>query len=162
MSTRRRIKALEKKAGGSWRVHEFWEKLAAEVRRRRAEILAITPEDLRGAVAAAHDRDVHGPFREFFAVGTGGAFAPWAPSRPAGYLLPRALIEFMLHDDREWWVGHTCGRCGLKVPLLWRSSLDPNPPAELKVFPDCPACGWKTSYHAYSGPDREDGSPFLV
>jgi len=75
-------------------------------------------------------------------------FAPWA-TVPAGFQFPRALVEWLLRPPRGWFLGHTCGRCGLKVPLLVTWSNDPGPPATIVVCPTCPACGGVTSYAAH-------------
>lgn len=64
------------------------------------------------------------------------------------YLLPVALIEFLLNPSRDYVIIHDCGVCGLQVPIYSTWTNDPNPPLNLTIFADCPACEGKTGYAA--------------
>lgn len=111
----------------------------------RAACLGRVPDDLRAAAGAALADPLRG---EDLADWVLWPFAPWA-TVPAGFRFSRALVEWLLHPPRPWFLGHHCGRCGLGVPLLSTWSNDPNPPTTIVVFPACPACGGKTSYAAH-------------
>jgi len=117
---------------------------AAEVvdagHQRRVAFLMMVPEDLRMAVGIAlcdpnGDHSLHS-----WAL---WPFAPWA-TVPPGFQFPRTLVEWLLKPPRGWFFGHTCGRCGLRVPLLATDPHDPAAPP-VAVFPTCPACGGRTS-----------------
>jgi len=120
----------------------------------RAAFLGLVPGDLRAAVGAALADPVRG---EDLADWVLWPFARWA-TPPAGFQFPRALVEWLLHPPHAWFLGHSCERCGLKVPLLMTSSNDPSPPPTIVVFPTCPACGGPTSHAAnwYTEPPRCD------
>jgi hypothetical protein len=110
----------------------------------RVAFLMTVPEDLRMRVGIAlcdpnGDDSLHS-----WAL---WPFARWA-TPPAGFEFPRALVEWVLHPPRGWFLGHACERCGLNVPLLATWSNDPNPPPGIVVFPACPACGGKTTFTA--------------
>lgn len=106
--------------------------------------LGMVPDDLRravGVVLADPDR------AEFLADGVTAPFARWATT-PVGFEFPRRLVEWILNPPRDWFLGHACERCGLRVPLLSTYSNDPVPPPTVVVFPACPACGGRTTYAA--------------
>lgn len=127
-------------------------KATAVVDARHAErvaFLMMVPEDLRLAVGVAlsvpdGDESLHS-----WAL---GPFARWA-TPPAGFQFPRALVEWLLHPPRDWFLGHACGRCGLGVPLVSTWATDPSPPPSIVVFPACPACGGRTSSAANHQPE---------
>jgi len=106
----------------------------------RVAFLMMVPEDLRMAVGIALCDRVRG---EYLADWACWPFAPWA-TPPARFQFPRVLVEWLLKPPRGWFFGHTCGRCGLRVPLLPNDSNDPATPP-IRVFPSCPACGGTTS-----------------
>ena len=117
-----------------------------------AAFLALVPADLRDAVAARLGGP-YGPDTEALAGWVSGPFARWAPPRPPGYVLPRALVGWVLAPPRPFWFGHHCGTCGLAVPLFLSPSAVPDPPADLRAFPACPACGGATGHAAVYRPD---------
>jgi hypothetical protein len=75
------------------------------------------------------------PYHEdHFCAWMSGPFARWAMPIPDDYVFPRALIEHLVAHPDDF-LGHACERCGLCVP-----SGGGVPP-----FPECPACGGRTS-----------------
>lgn len=156
MSLKRRLGALETRH----KPNEWRAALAAECARRRAEFLGRIPPDLRPAVAAALDTEPDSRERYDFDELSLSPFASWA-TMPPGFEYPRALIECLLNPPRDLLLVHHCGRCGLRVPIFLTWSNDPNPPADLTVFPTCPRpeCGGRTSYAANWGPDDPENDP---
>jgi hypothetical protein len=151
-SLQKRLLALARRAvpaeDGYARLQRRW---AEEAAQRRQAHLARIPKDLRPAVAALlADPDE----AEHLSSWVSSPFARWA-TMPDGFVFPRALVEWILHPPRGWYMGRTCGRCGLNVPLLSTWSNDPDPPSSIVVFPTCPACGGRTSYAAGSAPQED-------
>lgn len=73
-------------------------------------------------------------------------FAAGAHAIPDEFTFPESILAFVLNPPRDYWFGHHCGTCGLRVPILHTWTKDPDPPPALIVFPHCPACGGKTVY----------------
>ena len=145
-----RIRALERQVSS----HSAGERSAAvdACRHQREVFLTWVPEDLRGAVVERLD----GPYAEnteSYASWSSRPFGRWAPVPGPEFRFPRVFVEWLLNPPRSFWMGHTCGRCGLSVPLHSTYSGDPNPPQDLRVFPTCPACGGVTSHAASYRPD---------
>jgi hypothetical protein len=152
-----RIKKLVEKVDEADRQEERRTGISDEWReqeqRERDAFLSHAPADLRAAVDAGFSES--NPESETFASWLLWPFAKWAPPMADDFVFPRALVEFMLSPPRPIWMGHCCERCGLYVPLYLVPSRDPTPPpADLRVFPTCPACGGKTSFSGsnQSGP----------
>jgi len=114
----------------------------------RVAFLMMVPEDLRMAVGVALCDRVRGEYLSDWAC---WPFARWA-TPPAGFQFPRALVEWLLDPPHAWFLGHTCERCGLKVPIPHAGSDDPRPRPSPAVFPACPACGGKTTFPAGTEP----------
>jgi hypothetical protein len=151
-SLQRRLATLARRVapadGGYARLVRQW---AEDRDRDRRAHLARVPADLRDAVAALLGGPDEADELSSWVI---WPFARWAVM-PAGFVFPRALVEWILHPPRGWYMGRTCGRCGLNVPLLSTWSNDPDPPGTIVVFPTCPACGGRTSYGAGSAPQED-------
>ena len=147
-----RVRALERQVASH--LADDRSSVADEWDRRREVFLAWVPEDLRGAVTQRLD----GPYAEnteSYASWSLWPFARWAPEPGSEFRFPRVFVEWLLAPPRRFWMGHSCGRCGLSVPLYSTASDDPDPPKDLRVFPLCPACGGTTSHAASYRPDTE-------
>lgn len=124
----------------------FIQWLRNETDRQCAAHLARIPADLRPAVAAAL------PDSDELSEWVTSPFAGWAVV-PPDFEFPRSLVTWFLAPPRPWFLGHSCGTCGLNVPILMTWSNDRNPPEQVVVFPECPACGGRTGYMATFQPD---------
>ncbi|MFO0804415.1 MAG: hypothetical protein U0791_14990 [Gemmataceae bacterium] len=120
-------------------------RLQEEACRRRAEHLGRVPAKYRPSVEAALGDPVQA---DSWSEWIWQPFASWA-AIPSGFSFPGELLAWLLHPPREWFLGHCCGRCGLKVPLILTWHNDPDPPPDgVIVFPQCPSCGGPTSFMA--------------
>ncbi|QDU23605.1 hypothetical protein [Urbifossiella limnaea] len=147
MSTRalgRRLADLARRQAAAAERHAAVAAVVDAGHAERVAFLMMVPEDLRMAVGIAlRDPDGDDALHSWVSR----PFASWA-SIPAGFQFPRALVEWLLARPHAWFLGHSCERCGLGVPLLSTWSNDPAPPPTIVVFPTCPACGGVTSHAA--------------
>jgi hypothetical protein len=95
---------------------------------------------LRAITSGGDEPDV---FDEWLAL----PFAPWAQF-PPGFRFPRKLIETLLAPADTLRMGHSCERCGLRVPLYAFGNG-----GDVPAFPRCPSCGGKTTEAANHATD---------
>jgi len=138
-SLQRRVADLTSRQAAAAERHAAVAAAVDEGHAKQVAFLMMVPEDLRMAVGIALSYDADCGLHEW----AHWPFAQWA-TVPAGFRFPRALVEWLLKPPPGWFFGHTCGRCGLRVPLLPADSNDPAAPP-VRVFPYCPACGGTTS-----------------
>ena len=139
MTLARRVRNLE--AGGS--PGQGGESPSNSWRCACEAFLTLVPADLRERLGARLPGP-SGSDTEALASWVAAPFAGWAAPAPSVSVLPRALVAWVLSPPRPFWFGHHCGTCGLAVPLYLVPSGVPNPPADPRAFPTCPACGGAT------------------
>jgi hypothetical protein len=155
VTLRSRLRAIEKQTAAATRRDDHFAAVLAEMDRDRAAFLTHIPADLRPRVSAAL-ANADGPQGESLSSWQLWPFARWAGPVPAGFVFPPAFVAWLLDPPRDFWMGHTCGRCGMSVPLYFTHNNDPDPPPALSPFPTCPACGGRTSHAAHYRPDPTD------
>jgi hypothetical protein len=159
MNLRNRIKQLESEQaerGESVTEAMFrqgWEAWVCKV----GEFLELVPPDLQDSLVRLIATEEG---KERLSGWVSSPFVRWA-TVPPGFMLPRPLVEFVLNPPRRFWFGHACERCGLQVPLFSTHAGDPNPPANVRTFPECPHCGGPTSFAAtyQTGPKTSEDKP---
>ncbi|MFO0936323.1 MAG: hypothetical protein U0798_07420 [Gemmataceae bacterium] len=147
MSLKTRIEAIERYVA-TLKPAETVDAERQEEEDRLDAMLSLIHDDMIETVVAAmeNDPEKYCEITKWLSY----PFERWVTELPEDFRFPRALVEFILNPPRSYWMGHGCEECGLVVPIISTWDNDPDPPAKLRVFDDCPACGGMVSYAAGS------------
>jgi hypothetical protein len=138
MSTRNRIKALERQASACGLPEaSAIEERSAATDERVALFEARLPEAMRVALEAAFDDPVQVErLAEIVRPWVYQPFADTAPESP-DWKFPRELVGYWLAPNRRHRPTMWCDGCGLRLPLVL-------PIASPESFHNCPSCGAPT------------------
>lgn len=139
-----RLAVIERIVAQEVEADDRWARLRAETEQRVNVMLVHVPESLQDAVIDKINEG--GKLGDQLWEWLNEPFVKGAPPIAPDFRFPAEFVKFLLAPPRDIWIGHSCQSCGLQVPIYKTWTNDPDPPAKLSIFPDCPACDGKTKY----------------